>query len=45
MSFGMVVLGAVGLALGFLVMHVVTRMASDWNAATRRRHDRRVASS
>ena len=37
MSFGLVMLGAIGLAFGLLVIHVATRMASDWKAATRRR--------
>ena len=45
MSFGLVVLGAVGVALGLLVIHVMTRMARDWKAATRRRHDRHAAPS
>lgn len=36
MNFGLVVLGAVGLALGLLVIHIVGRLASDWRAATRR---------
>jgi len=40
MNFSLVVLGAVGLALGLLVLHVVSKLASDWKATTRRRHDR-----
>lgn len=40
MNFGLVVLGAVGLALGLLVLHVVSKLASDWEAASRRRNSR-----
>jgi hypothetical protein len=45
MNFGLVVLGAVGLALGLLVIHVVSKMASEWKAATRRRHNRHATPS
>lgn len=45
MNFGLVVLGAVGLALGLLVIHVVGKLASDWKAATRRRQNRHAAPS
>jgi len=43
MNFGVVVLGAVGLALGLLVLQVVTKLAADWKASVRRRHNRRVS--
>jgi len=43
MNFGVVVLGAVGLALGLLVLQVVTKLAADWKASLRRRHNRRVS--
>jgi len=45
MNFGLVVLGAVGLALGLLVIHIVGRLASDWRAASRRRNNRHAAPS
>jgi hypothetical protein len=45
MNFGLVVLGAVGLALGLLVIHIVGRLASDWKTAARRRSNRHAAPS
>jgi hypothetical protein len=45
MNFTLVVLGAVGLALALLVLHVVTKLASDWKASFRRRHNRHASPS
>jgi hypothetical protein len=45
MNFSLVVLGAVGLAIGLLVIHVVGRLALDWKASARRRQNRHATPS